>query len=149
MRYRREQACDVFDEMLPLLEKHYLEIAHFRDIAFEPDKEQYLKIDELGLSRVFTARNVEGKLIGYAVYFVRSNMHYKSSLQAVQDVIYIDRAHRGFGAEFIHWCDVQLNLEGVQAVYHHVKVAHNWGPMLERLGYKMVDLIYTKRLDHE
>lgn len=89
-----------------------------------------------------------GRLVGYALYFVRANPHYKSSVQAVQDVIYLDPSVRGgTGYKFIAWCDAQLASEGVQAVYHHVKAKHDFGKLLERQGYELVDYIYAKRLD--
>jgi hypothetical protein len=47
----------------------------------------------------------------------------------------------------IRYADMQLKEDGVQVVYHHSKVAHNIGPLLERMGYEAVDLIYAKRLD--
>ena len=148
MQFQREPAShELFQEMMPLLQKHWEEIAHFKDIPLEPDWDMYLKIDQSGALRNFTARDDQGKLIGYAVFFVRSNINYKSSIQASQDVIFIDPTVRGFGAKFILWCDKQLKDEGIDAVYHHVKEAHNFGPMLERLGYKLVDLIFTKRLN--
>jgi len=148
MQFQREPAITpLFDEMLPLLTLHWKEIAHFQDIPLEPDFETYARLDEMGMLRTFTARDEAGKLVGYAVFFVKANLHYKSSIQAVQDVIFIDPTVRGFGANFIIWCDDQLRLEKIDAVYHHVKAAHNFGPMLERLGYTLVDLIYTKRLN--
>lgn len=148
MKFQREPATqELFDEAWPLLMAHWKEIAHFQDIPLEPDVELYIKMNESGGLHIFTARDEAGLLVGYAAYFIRSNPHYKSSIQAVQDVIYIDRSRRGFGAKFIIWCDNQLREMGAQAVYQHVKEAHNFGPMLERLGYKLVDLIYTRRLD--
>lgn len=148
MKFKREPASeDLFSEAWPLLEAHYKEIAHFQDIELNPDFETYLNVDKLGALRTFTARDESGELLGYAVFFVRANIHYKASLQAVQDVIYIDKDRRGFGHKFILWCDKELAREGVQVVYHHVKFEHNFGAMLERIGYSLVDLIYTKRLD--
>ncbi len=148
MQFQREPAITpLFNEMMPLLTLHWKEIAHFQDIPLEPDFETYAKLDEMGMLRTFTARDPEGKLVGYAVFFVKANLHYKSSIQAVQDVIFIDPTVRGFGANFILWCDEQLREEKIDAVYHHIKAAHNFGPMLERLGYSLVDLIYTKRLN--
>lgn len=148
MRFQREKATtELFEEVSPLLFKHYKEIAHFQDIPLDPDFDLYTTVDKTGNLRVFTAREDDGRIIGYAVFFVRANIHYKSSLQAVQDIIYIDKEVRGFGHKFILWCDEYLAMEGVQAVYHHVKAEHNFGPLLERLGYKLVDLIYTRRLD--
>lgn len=138
---------ELLDESFPLFIGHFKEISANQDIPLEPDFEQYYKLEEMGMLRFFSARNDQGKLLGYAVFMVRNNLHYKSSKQAVQDIIYISPHERGFGAEFIEWCDAMLKAEGVQLVYHHVKAAHNWGKVLDRLGYRMIEFIYSKRLD--
>ena len=143
---QRERFVDVIAEMMPLLEKHWREIAHFQDIPLEVDRVAYEQLCNMGMLRIYTMRK-HTALIGYAVYFVRSNPHYKSSIQASQDVIFVDPEHRGVGRKLIQFADEQLQIEGVQAVYHHVKAAHNFGPLLESMGYSLVDLIYTKRLD--
>lgn len=139
---------DLLDEMAPLLRGHFLEIAHYPDIPLDPDFAGYEAAAKSGGLRIFTARDGV-RLVGYAVFFVRHNPHYKGSLQAVQDILYVDPSFRmGMtGYRFIRWCDGQLKAEGVQAVYHHVKEAHNFGAMLERMGYELVDLVYARRLD--
>lgn len=148
IKYQREIFTqELFDESFPLLRAHYEEIAAHKDIALDPDIHQYLKIEAIGNLRAFTARDENGVLIGYAVFFVVPHMHYQQSKNAMQDIIYIDRERRGFGAKFILWCDAQLRNESVQVVSHHIKAKHNFGAMLERLGYTLVDLIYQKRLD--
>ena len=147
MKFQREKTHEIFEEIKPLLARHYHEIAHYKDIKLEPSWDEYRFLEEREFLRTFTARDDRNELIGYAVFFVKPNLHYRGSLQAVQDIIYIDSERRGFGKEFIKWCDSQLKSEGVQAVYHHVKKSHNWGPMLERMGYQLIDLVYGKRLD--
>lgn len=132
-------------ELAPLFELHYQEIAHFKDIPLAVDVPRYLAIEAQGALRVYVAR-VTGVAVGYAFYIVNHNLHYSGSLQAAQDVIFINLAARGFGQQFIRWCDDQLHADGVQVVTHHVKAAHNFGPMLERIGYELVDLIYARRL---
>ncbi len=136
-----------FEEAMPLLRLHYKEIAHYQDIPLDPDEDAYLDAEKRGAIRCFVARDQFGLLMGYAVFFVRYNIHYKTSLQAIQDVIYVDPNKRGIGARFIPWCDAKLKEEGVQVVYHHVKDEHNFGPLLERIGYKLIDHIYGRRLD--
>lgn len=143
--FAQESFNKTFNEALPLVHKHYEEIAHFKDIPLDPDIILYQQFEESGLIRVFTIRKM-GILIGYSLYFFRPNPHYKMSLQAVQDVIFIEKEHRGIGSKFIAWCDEKLHSEGVQVVYHHVKVQHNFGPLLERQGYELIDLVYGKRL---
>ncbi len=147
MNFQRETVQDVMGEITPLLKAHYHEISADHYIPLEPNWDGYQKIESAGAFRIFTARAEDGRLIGYNCFFINHNLHYKSSLQAVQDVIYIDKERRGFGQSFINWCDAQLKAEGVQKVYHHVKAKHNFGPMLERNGYALVDLIFAKRLD--
>lgn len=144
--YARESVTDVWAEMLDLLYQHYKEISHYQDIKLEPDLKAYLEIEEKGALRIYTVRE-GGSIIGYGVYFVRTNLHYQSSLQAHQDVLYIRKDKRGFGRNFIKWCDEQLKADGVQVIYHHIKTAHDWSPLLAEMGYDFVEKIYCKRLD--
>lgn len=160
LRFAREPfSGELLEEMLPLLERHWREVAHFPDIPLEVDAAAYHAAEANGALRIYTVRRLwvlPGEpfhaqawvLIGYAAFFVRHSPHYASSVQASQDVIYVDPSARGStGAQLIRFADDQLGTEGVQAVYHHVKVQHNWGRLLERMGYEAVDLIYAKRLD--
>jgi hypothetical protein len=148
MRFQKESFTEeLFEEAYPLLFQHWREIAHYQDIPLDPNLEGYMAANEAGGLRVYTARDNEGVLVGYAVFIVRRNLHYSSSLQAIQDILYIAPTRRGLGGYFIHWCDDRLKEEGVQVVYHHVKEAHNFGALMERLGYELVDHIYARRLD--
>jgi hypothetical protein len=141
----------LFDEMLPLLQDHWKAIAHYQDIPLSPAIDVYLASQAADILRVYTLRDADAhyRLEGYAVFFVRPNPHYSGSLQAAQDILYINPASRlGMtGIKFIKWCDEQLREDGVQAVYHHSKVQHDFGKILTRLGYEAVDIIYARRLD--
>jgi len=148
MKYSLEVATrELMSEMIPLFDIHYKQIAHYQDIPLNPDYDRYLMMQDAGMLRVFTARSEDDSLVGYSVFFINHNIHYKDSLQAVQDILFIHPNHRGAGGRLIKWCDEALAEEGVQAVYHHVKAAHNFGPLLERMGYELVDYIYARRLD--
>lgn len=128
-----------------LLKEHWSEIAHYPDIPLAPDWETYCKAEAIGALRVYVAR-AESAPVGYAIFFVRPHLHYKTSIQAQQDVLFVAKEHRGFGAKFLQWCDEQLRAEGVQVILHHVKAAHDFGPLLKRLGYELVDLVYARRV---
>lgn len=150
MRFERKVLTEEFltGQMWPLLERHWKEVSAFLDIPLKPDFAKYVLMEQAGTVRNFIA-TLEGQLIGYAVFFVHPNIHYSTSLQAVQDVIYLEKSERGLGIgkSFIGWCDEQLRAEGVQVVYHHVKDKLNFGPMLETLGYKRIEAVYGRRLD--
>jgi len=143
--FQKEIASECFDEALPLLVEHYKEVYQFKDIPLKPDFIKYKQIEEVGLIRTFTARD-NGELIGYAIFVVHNHLHHKSSLQAIQDLLFIKKDKRGFGKDFIAWCDEQLKLEGVQVVMHHVKIEHDFGSLLERNDYKMIERVYARRL---
>ena len=140
------------EEMAPLLERHWKEIAHYPDIPLAPDWDLYQKTHEIGALQVFTARERKdgatalGRLLGYAVFFVLPNFHHRGSLQAQQDALFIEKEHRSFGARFIEWCDKRLALMNVEIVMHQVKITHDFGPLLEHLGYKKIASIYHRRL---
>jgi GNAT superfamily N-acetyltransferase len=135
-------------ETMPLLEAHWREIAHDLTIPLSPDWERYYALQAAGSIRVYTARR-EGEIIGYAVFIVNRNLHYSTSLQAVQDILFIrEDLRRGtLGTRLIKFSEEQLKAEGVQVVVHHIKSKHNWSPLIERLGYSLVDLIYLKRIN--
>src|SRR5262249_36507397 len=116
--FQEEKATDtLFEELKPLLEVHWKEIAHYPDIPLNPRWDIYRTLGEIGALRGYTFRDA-GTLVGYAVFIVTRNIHYGDSLQAVQDVIWLTPAlrHQLLGARFIQWCDEQLAAEGVQVV---------------------------------
>lgn len=148
IEFARETLEQVRAEIEPLLHAHWLEIAHYADIPINPDWDFYANMDAAGSLRIFTARN-DGELVGYAVFFVGPNRHYKDSIQAVQDVVFLHPNYRGarVGASLILFADAECQSENIQVIYHHIKAAHDFGPLLVHCGYELVDLIYAKRLD--
>lgn len=147
VKFQRETLSTCLEESKPLLIEHWKEIAHYDDIPLDPDEERYRNIEKSGMLRVYTVRTDDNHIVGYAVFIVNTNAHYKSSLQAVQDILFIHPSSRGMGGRFILWCDEQLKADGVQIVFQHLKSKQNFGKLLERFGYELIDLIYGKRLD--
>jgi GNAT superfamily N-acetyltransferase len=158
--YQREPCAAIWDEVAPLLERHWHEVAHYQDIPLAVDRAAYERADAGGFLRCFTARLPAlpqlvgdprpGALIGYAAYLVGPNWHYRMSLQAKQDVVFLAPEHRRgrVALRLLALADEQLKAEGIQAVYHHVKLAHpRLGRLLEHLGYEAVETIWAKRLD--
>lgn len=149
MHFQRELFSQVFDEALPLFKEHYLEVgSYFDDIDFDLDIESYIKLDEAGVLRLYTARSVEGFLIGYCIHHVSNHLHFCKSLQAIQDSIFILPQYRGrgLGSSFINWIDDELKGEGVEAVYHFVNRKCEYSKSLKALGYHYLESVYLKRL---
>lgn len=147
MNFKETKISDILDEAKPLLAKHWEEIAHFKDIVLDPDYDQYIKLEELGITRTFCARTDDGVLIGYAVFFIRPHIHYKTCNMAFQDVLFIHPDHRGIGYFFVKFCDARLQEYGINVVSQHLKAKFDFSTMLKRLGYELMDHIYVKRLN--
>ena len=148
LTFAQEKIEDVIDEAKPLLLKHWEEIATFKDISLDPDYELYFKMERMGLVKGFSARDENGKMAGYSVYFIKTNPHYKNTLFAVSDVLFIQKENRGRTGYFlIKYCEEELKKMGVDIITYHIKATHNWGRMIERMGYGLQDLIYLKRMD--
>ena len=54
---------------------------------------------------------------------------------------------QGTGAGLIAFADMSLAAAGASVVYHHVKRAHDFGPLLRRLGYEEIESVWGRRLD--
>jgi GNAT superfamily N-acetyltransferase len=126
-----------------LFAKHFVEIAH-RDDHLKPDFQGVLRAEEAGHVRAFEARK-DGELVGYMVFFVQRSLLFQH-LEAICNLLFIDPQHRGFGGEFINWCEEQLKAEGMADIFHHVPVRRDFSPLLERKGYKLVDKVFVKKL---
>jgi len=149
--FGRETCDQVVGEIFALMEQHYAEVAHHPDIPPECDTERYYLAEKLGLLRMYTVR-VSGVLVGYWVGMVGFSLHYKSSLQARQDTLFIhpDYRHGLTGYRFLKWVDSQLTADGVEIVYNHGKLLENerlnLEPLFIRMGYRPIYNVFWKRL---
>lgn len=147
MKFCFEKIADALEEAKPLLKEHWAEIATFKDIELNPDYDRYLMLEKTGYTKSYSARDGDGRLCGYAVYFLFNHMHYKQALYAQQDILYVLPEQRRMGGLFIKYCDEELKKCGVVCVTQHVKASLNFGTLLERIGYTLQDLIYIRRLN--
>lgn len=143
--YQRESIASAMPEAAKLLEQHYQELTWRKDkIALAPDEKRYRELDRLGFLRVYTARK-RGRLIGYAVYMVGPHLHYKQTIYANNDVLFIDPEERGMaGIKLIRFAEADLAAQGVQVVCLHVKAYNDWGVLAKRMGYDPTDTVYQK-----
>lgn len=144
--YTTEKIKDVIVELAQLTLLHYAESAPYDDIPLKVDWERYKRLEQFDILRLYTMRK-SGKLIGYCAFTVGESIEYSDSLQASLSNIFLHPDHRGGGHKFITYCDEQLKSLGVQVVYHHVKAKNDYGVLLKRLGYDIMNIEYAKRLD--
>lgn len=150
MKFSREEySLELLAEMLPLWKEHHAETANALYGPLDPDIELYEQVAESGKLRIFTARRWNGmsiELCGYQVFMVASDIHSRRRTQAIQDILFMtEDARKGMtGYLFIKWCLEQLESEGVDVVHQRISARNDFGKVLERLGYALEDLTYSK-----
>jgi hypothetical protein len=145
IEFKKEEGRPFFEEAQELFKQHYEEIAERTDvIKFDPNIERYGQLYDLGVIEVHTARD-DGKLVGYSVWMIFPHMHYKSSMTASSDILYIHPDYRkglmGFG--FLRWTIEEIKKRNPQRILLHVKPFIDYGPILERLGAKYFEKTYS------
>lgn len=146
--YQRERAHELWADIPPLLREHYDEIASYPDIPLDPDVDLYCRLEDAGVLRCYAARESLEGLIGYAVFLVGPNPHYRTSLQARCDVVFLTPGQRRgrLGLGLLRHAHAALIAEGVQVITHHVKHAHPaLGAILARLGFEPLETNYMLR----
>lgn len=146
--YAQEPWARCQAEIATLCVRHWEEIAHNKEfIKLDPDWPKYAALDAAGMLSVTTARD-GAELVGYQIYFVMPHMHYKQSLTASSDVLYLapERRNGTAGIRLMRCAEEALEKLGVQRVVQNVKLANDWGQILERMGYTPFERIYTKIL---
>jgi GNAT superfamily N-acetyltransferase len=144
--YQVEKITDDFiEEVTPLLEEHYKDIAMYQDkIDLNPDWDTYKLIDGDGFVAI-TARDDE-KLIGYTAYFIKNNLHYKDHIFAVNDVIYLDKEYRGgtTAVDMLMYTEEVLEDLGVSVATMHMKTFAPFETLMQCLSFDKAEFLYTK-----
>lgn len=152
--FRTERFDDVWHDARPLLRRHWEELA-CKDICgpLDMDTEVYRRLEQAGALHVTTARLRESGvgqagLVGYAVYVLAQNMHYRGLLAAEPDVFFLLPEHRRgmTGVRLLRAAEAALARRGAGIVMQKVKISRDCGVIFKRMGYTHVENLWMKRL---
>ena len=148
--FQVEDFASLYPEAAPLLEKHWLEVAPYKDLCWlNPDVGAYEKAQAASVLWIATARDGQ-RLVGYLWLVVAPHLHYKHVLQATDDIHFLHPAYRNAGLvlKFFRFAEHEMRKRGVGIMTLRTKAAPalNHGAIFERLGYDKQDIVYTKRL---
>jgi GNAT superfamily N-acetyltransferase len=145
--YRVESMDECLEDMRHLWMVHWEEIALDRDkIALEPDIETFRVLEDAGGLHIVVARDEADQVVGYHVSVVRPHLHYASSLTAYVDMYFIHPEHRRgrVGIKLFLFAEQTLRGLGVQRIYTGTKLHKDVGRLLEFIGHKETERLYTK-----
>lgn len=145
--YQEEKLADILEELKPLLQEHYKEIALYQDdIKLDPDYDLYLLMEEQGTLHVYTVRS--DQLVGYCITFVREHPHYKSDLYAVNDIVYVhpDHRHTEVAPVMLQNLETIMQERGVSVMTFHMKTYKTFEALMDFSGFDKVEYLYSKLL---
>lgn len=131
-----------------LLRAHYEEIARNKDVmVLDPDWERYETLEKQGHLLSIGAFD-GGKLLGYSVNFVVPHHHYKGLIYCQNDVLFVAMEARRsrLGLDLIAETEKRASARGAQLVCWHAKKDSVLDRLLDRQGYGVQDIIYSRRI---
>lgn len=126
---------------------HSLELTQDKELqVLDPDWDMYRLGTDLGKLFTLEAR-VDGKLVGYSANVLQHHPHYKGLLVSSNDVLFLHPDYRGgsVGGRLILATERAAKERGARIHSWHAKPGTALDAIL-RGGYKVQDIIYTKRL---
>lgn len=139
---------ELAEEVKPLLRQHWEEIANHKEhIPLDVDFDTYYRLQTDKKLIVLTVRDA-GLLVGYAAFFLLYTCHYKSSLFALNDVIWLHPDYRkgSAGLRLIAACENVIARTEAKKISWHVKPVNGMRAILEARGYVLEELSLGKAL---
>ena len=137
------------DGLAELVRKHWEEVGVYKDeMPLEVDWGQYRRLEDQGTLKIFAAR-LNDELIGYNSFIVTHHLHYRSTLHALGDAIYVlpEKRRSGAGPLMIEFAEKQFARMAspgkCRIVYHDKAFLDYLGPLLKKRGYQHVENIYN------
>ena len=146
MQYKVEKISEVWDEILPLFEKHNNEVG-LPGSVLNPAKNNYFAADAKGNLHFIVVRNNDGEIVGYSMFFVGPHHQYLDSLTASQEAFYLKPDYRGITAmKLFSFVEKDLLTLGVKYILRQSCVGKDWSRTLIRTGYLEKETLYVKRV---
>lgn len=145
--YSVEKIEDTLEELKPLLELHHKEgDLHQEFLKLNPAYDQYLKMEQMGMTHFVSARDTEGSLVGYFLSIIHPNLHYKDALYGVCDIVYVDKAYRKTktGLDMFKFVEEKLKALGVSVLTVNMKTTIPFDSLCLGLGYEYDERMYSK-----
>jgi GNAT superfamily N-acetyltransferase len=138
----------VIEEIKPLLQRHWQEIALDQDtVEMVPDWPRYEAMERLGQLSIVSVR-ASGRLVGYCAMVIQPGLHYATTLEARMDVFFLAPEHRGRmgGVRLFKAVEAELKRRGVRRMFVGSKLHRDSSRLFEALGYRPIEQWFSKML---
>jgi len=145
--YQQETLVTFLPESKPLFDVFYNEVAELY-VAQGFNAEFYWHLESRNRLKIYTIRD-NGKLIGFSFWVLFYPPHYKTSLTATSDAIFVLQEYRKglFGYKFLKHSLNEIKKHNPQRILVGVKPNNDFGKILERLGASHFETVYSFKLE--
>jgi hypothetical protein len=136
------------EELKKLLPLHYEELALDKDkVPLSPQWDVYDQREKSG-QLLYVAMREKGQLIGYFIGFIAPGLHYSTCLTCTLDIFWLKPEKRGgrLGIKLFKFVEQELNKRKVDRWFVGSKVHKDASWLFEYLGFKQVEIYYSKML---
>lgn len=144
-----ERFSDVYGEMKPLLEEHYVEISTHvaHGVPLKPRTQVYEDRQADGSLMIVVGREA-GDIVSYFFCFIASALHYETCLTCSPDIFYVkpDRRKGRLGIRMFRFVEDELRRRGVVRWAVGSKIDHDASALFKYLGFEPVETTHEKWL---
>lgn len=147
IQYTTAKVSECFDEVLSLLDNHYQELSVTKHYKLNPCFDLYKANEKNGKCRVILCKN-DNEIIGYIIFFIDVNLHYKDCLLATEDIYYLKPEYRKgrTGIKMFKFAEEYLKSLGVNMIKYSTKVHSDNSKLFEYLGFSFTEKVYIKTI---
>jgi hypothetical protein len=134
-------------ECKDLVYAHWQELGLDLDLEIAPDYEAMKQLESLDMFKVVTVRE-DSRLVGYLLAVVNKHLHYRNSPRMlIVDAYFISPECRsGTGAKLIRFTESLAGELKAIKIYFSCKVHRDHSALFLKLGYRLSDFAFTKRI---
>ena len=147
IQYRITNAKECFDRIIKLFDEHYKELSVTQELKLNPDYDVYFNADKKNLVKVVLCED-DSELVGYIVFFVGPNLHYKDCLLATEDIYYLKPEYRKgrIGIKMFKFAEEYLKSIGINMIRYSTKTHLDNSRLFEYLGCNFIEKVFIKRI---
>ena len=147
IQYMTAKVSECFDDVLKLLDEHYNELSVTKNYKLNPIYEIYKENEKTGKCRVILCKDND-VIVGYIVFFIDANLHYKDCLLATEDIYYLKPEYRKgtTGIKMFKFAETYLKSLGVNMIRYSTKVHMDNSRLFEFMDYSFIEKVFIKNL---